>query len=69
VAMCDTNCDPDQVDYPIPSNDDAIRAIKLVTAKVADAVLEGLALSGYEGATGGTLEEQAAAQAVAATPA
>jgi len=66
VAMCDTNCDPDLVDYPIPSNDDAIRAIKLVTAKVADAVLEGLALSGYEGATGGTLEEQAAAQAVAA---
>ncbi len=68
VAMCDTNCDPDVIDYPIPSNDDAIRAIKLITAKIADAVLEGLALSGYEGATGGTLEEQAAQTAAAAVP-
>ncbi len=66
VAMCDTNCDPTQIDYPIPSNDDAIRAIKLITAKVADSVLEGLALSGYEGATGGTLEEQAAHAAASA---
>jgi len=41
VAMVDTNCDPDPVDYVIPANDDAIRAIKLVTSKVADAVLEG----------------------------
>ncbi len=66
VAMCDTNCDPDLIDYPIPSNDDAIRAIKLITAKLADSVLEGLALSGYEGATGGTLEEQAAHAAASA---
>jgi small subunit ribosomal protein S2 len=41
VAMVDTNCDPDLIDYPIPANDDAIRAIRLITSKVADAVLEG----------------------------
>ncbi|MCX7988931.1 MAG: 30S ribosomal protein S2 [Thermodesulfovibrio sp.] len=41
VAIVDTNCDPDVVDYVIPGNDDAIRAIKLITAKMADAVLEG----------------------------
>jgi small subunit ribosomal protein S2 len=41
VAMVDTNCDPDPIDYPIPANDDAIRAIRLITSKVADAVLEG----------------------------
>jgi small subunit ribosomal protein S2 len=41
VAMVDTNCDPSNVDYVIPSNDDAIRAIKLVVSKIADAVLEG----------------------------
>ncbi len=43
VALTDTNSDPDVVDYPIPSNDDAIRAIKLITGRIADAVLEGLA--------------------------
>lgn len=41
IAIVDTNCDPDEVDYVIPGNDDAIRAIKLVTSKIADAVLEG----------------------------
>ncbi len=41
VAIIDTNCDPDEVTYPIPGNDDAIRAIKLITAKIADAILEG----------------------------
>lgn len=41
VAIVDTNCDPDEVDYVIPGNDDAIRAIKLITSKMADAVLEG----------------------------
>ena len=41
VAVVDTNCDPDQINYPIPGNDDAIRAIKLMTAKMADAVIEG----------------------------
>ncbi|EAX48636.1 ribosomal protein S2 [Thermosinus carboxydivorans Nor1] len=41
VAIVDTNCDPDEVDYVIPGNDDAIRAVKLLTSKMADAVLEG----------------------------
>ena len=41
VATVDTNCDPDEVDYPIPANDDAIRAVRLITSKMADAVLEG----------------------------
>lgn len=41
VAIVDTNCDPDEIDYVIPGNDDAIRAIKLITSKIADAVLEG----------------------------
>jgi len=41
VAIVDTNCDPDEVDYVIPGNDDAIRAVKLLTARMADAVLEG----------------------------
>jgi len=41
IALVDTNCDPRQVDYVIPSNDDAIRAIKLLVGKIADAVIEG----------------------------
>ena len=44
VALVDTNCDPTSVDYVIPSNDDAIRAIKLLVGKMADAVLEGVAM-------------------------
>jgi small subunit ribosomal protein S2 len=44
IALVDTNCDPSGVDYVIPSNDDAIRAIKLLTSKIADAVLEGKAM-------------------------
>lgn len=44
VALVDTNCDPSNVDYVIPSNDDAIRAIKLLVSKIADAALEGKAL-------------------------
>ncbi len=44
IALLDTNCDPDLIDYIIPSNDDAIRAIKLITTKMADAVLEGVAM-------------------------
>jgi small subunit ribosomal protein S2 len=40
IAMVDTNCNPDEIDAPIPSNDDAIRAIKLVTSKIASAILE-----------------------------
>ena len=45
VAVVDTNCDPDEVDYVIPGNDDALRAIRLFTTKVADAVIEGRALA------------------------
>ncbi|MDD6187218.1 MAG: 30S ribosomal protein S2 [Oscillospiraceae bacterium] len=41
VAIVDTNCDPDEVDYVIPGNDDAIRAVKLIAAAMADAVIEG----------------------------
>ena len=41
VAIVDTNCDPEEVDYVIPGNDDAIRAVKLITAKMADAIIEG----------------------------
>lgn len=41
VATVDTNCDPDEIDYVIPANDDAIRAVRLLTGKMADAVLEG----------------------------
>jgi small subunit ribosomal protein S2 len=41
VAIVDTNCDPDEVDYVIPGNDDAIRAIKLISSRMADAILEG----------------------------
>ena len=40
VAIVDTNCDPDEIDYIIPGNDDAIRAVKLITARLGDAILE-----------------------------
>ncbi|MFW5713184.1 MAG: 30S ribosomal protein S2 [Brevefilum sp.] len=57
LAMVDTNCDPKDIDYIIPSNDDAIRAIKLIVGKMADAVMEGKAIRGKEEA-----EEQMAAE-------
>ncbi|MBQ5820139.1 MAG: 30S ribosomal protein S2, partial [Clostridia bacterium] len=41
IAIVDTNCDPDEIDYVIPGNDDAIRAVKLITSTMANAVLEG----------------------------
>lgn len=41
IALADTNCDPDEMDYPIPANDDAIRAVRLLSAKIADAAVEG----------------------------
>jgi len=41
IAIVDTKCDPDQIDYPIPGNDDAIRSIKLICEKLADAIVEG----------------------------
>jgi ribosomal protein S2 len=39
--VIDTNCDPDEIDYPIPGNDDAIRAVKLMVSKISDAIIEG----------------------------
>lgn len=48
IAMCDTNADPDKINFPVPSNDDAIRAIQLMTSLVADAVLEGVAVGEVE---------------------
>jgi small subunit ribosomal protein S2 len=58
VAMVDTNCNPQNIDYVIPSNDDAIRAIKLLVAKVADAVLEGKAMRKEEDADKAVAETQ-----------
>ncbi len=63
VALVDTNCNPNNVDYVIPSNDDAIRAIKLLVAKIADAVLEGKAMRKDEDA-GADEAPKAAAVAV-----
>ena len=61
IATVDTNCDPDVIDYPIPANDDAIRAVKLLTGKIADAVLEGNQGKQTEaGAAEETTEEAAA---------
>jgi len=66
VAMVDTNCDPDPIDYVIPANDDAIRAIKLIASKVADAVIEGQQMRGVimaeeEGLAAAEMSEKRAA--------
>ena len=55
IGIADTNCDPDELDYVIPGNDDAIRAVKLIVSKMADAVIE--AKQGPEEATAETAEE------------
>jgi len=61
IGICDTNCDPEELDYVIPGNDDAIRAVKLIVAKMADAVIEA-----NQGATGEEeLTEEFAADAAA----
>lgn len=57
VAIVDTNCDPDEIDYVIPANDDAIRAVKLLTAKMADAIIE--AKQGAEEAVAETVAAEA----------
>ncbi len=68
VALTDTNCDPDPIDYVIPGNDDAIRAIKLITSLIADAVLEGKARRGEEQEAGvEELESAMSQESVAAT--
>ncbi|MDD6188342.1 MAG: 30S ribosomal protein S2 [Clostridiales bacterium] len=61
VAIVDTNCDPDEVDYVIPGNDDAIRAIRLISATMANAVLEG-----HQGADAEAVEAPAEAEAATA---
>lgn len=48
IGICDTNCDPDELDYVIPGNDDAIRAVKLIVAKMADAIIEANQGEAYE---------------------
>ncbi len=58
VAIVDTNCDPDEVDYVIPGNDDALRAIRLFTSKIADAVLEGRGLAERQQVEGEKAEEE-----------
>ncbi len=63
VAVVDTNCDPSEVDYVIPGNDDALRAIRLFTSKIADSVVEGV-----QAATDKQVAEVAAAQAATASP-
>jgi small subunit ribosomal protein S2 len=66
VALLDTNCNPDEIDYPIPANDDAIRAVKLLSSKIADAVIEGnnlrKAAEEPEEEAGVSAEEAAAAE-------
>ena len=61
VAIVDTNCDPDEVDYVIPGNDDAIRAVKLIASTMADAIIEGK--QGVDAAAEEAAEETAAADA------
>jgi small subunit ribosomal protein S2 len=60
IAIADTNCNPDGIDYPIPANDDAVKAIKLICNKIADAIIEGKAeaFSGDAGITKLTTEEE-----------
>jgi len=65
VAVVDTNCDPEEVDFPVPGNDDAIRAIRLFAARIADNVLEGLNVADERfvgGADGGETPAEEAAQ-------
>ena len=64
VSLVDTNCDPDPIAYPIPSNDDAIRAIKLILGKIADGAIEGRAAR-EAGAGAGTYSEELAQLATA----
>ena len=68
IAMCDTNADPDLIDFPVPTNDDAIRAIQLMTARIADAVLEGMAVGEVEQQLDARSAAEAAAAAVAGAP-
>ena len=64
IGICDTNCDPEDLDYVIPGNDDAIRAVKLLVSKMADAVIE--AKQGMAQESGDEAAEEAAAEAAEA---
>jgi small subunit ribosomal protein S2 len=74
VAVVDTNCDPTEIDHPIPGNDDAIRAVRLITARIADAVTEGRGTLAKEDETSGeepvppAVEAELTAAAEAGTP-
>jgi len=68
IALLDTNCDPRTVDYVIPSNDDAIRAIKLLVGKIADAVIEGKTMVKEDDLEGAAPAEAGAARPVSSTP-
>ena len=65
IGIVDTNCNPEEVDYIIPGNDDAIRAIHLFASKIADAVIEGRQLYEKQLQTEGAKEEKEAAEQVA----
>ncbi len=67
VAVCDTDCDPDRIDYPIPGNDDAARSIKMFCGLIADAILEGKAAR--EAAKAGTETAALEAEMLAGAPA
>lgn len=70
VAVCDTNCDPDLIDYPVPGNDDAIRAVKLFCSIMADAVMEGSGLAvKQEAPEEAAVPAEAKPEAAAETPA
>ena len=71
LAIVDTNCDPDPIDFPIPGNDDAIKATKLITSRIADAVLEGREGTQTEEATAeeAVASEETAAETTVATEA
>jgi small subunit ribosomal protein S2 len=74
VAVVDTNCDPSMVDYVIPGNDDALRAIRLFTSKVADSVVEGAQMGGDKeqaelaGVSAGASDEEASSEQASQTP-
>ena len=67
IGIADTNCDPEELDYVIPGNDDAIRAVKLIVSKMADAVIE--ANQGMTGEDEAYYGEEAAEEAVEETAA
>ncbi len=71
IALADTNSDPDEIDYPIPANDDAIRAVRLLSSKIADAVIEGRREleAQQKDAEPQEVEEEPAGEPVSASPA